>query len=254
MFGRDVFPTTRWDDQLNRQHLRPDFQPLEYLVAGRYMSEIVRLILAEASMTADLFGGQFPLSLADEYSLGTHTLAAIHQDTSESLSLSCQQFQKVHPLSSSSSLSSASASSPSPSFSDMRFIRQVIRSVSYRSVAYVTAGIHALTGLLDEIEAGAPDDQHQHPRPRERQHYRHHVGCDGSVITKYPGYMTMSQEMLDQLIALDVDRNGPGQAGKREREREREPKRRRRNRVVLDKTDNSTLLGAGVACALVFGG
>lgn len=209
MFGKDVFPTTRWDEQLNRRHELPDFQPLEYLVAGRYMGEIVRLILVEGAAAAGLFGGLLPLSLADQYSLDTRTLAAIQFDRSPSLSLSCQLFHERHP------------SSQPPSHSDMDFIRHAIGSVSHRSSAYVTASVHALSTLLDDLEGdgvlqGALDPQH--------------VGCDGSVINKFPEYMDRSQEMMDQMLALEA--NG------------------RRKRLVLGKTINSTLLGAGIACTL----
>ncbi|KAJ8117845.1 hypothetical protein OPT61_g1043 [Boeremia exigua] len=49
MFGKNVFPTTRWDDQLNATHMRPDFQPFEHMISGRYLGEIVRLIIVEAA-------------------------------------------------------------------------------------------------------------------------------------------------------------------------------------------------------------
>jgi len=77
MFGKGVFPTTRWDDYLNKTHTHPDFQPLEYLMSGRYLGEIVRLILTEAIRTAGLFGGEVPSKLAEPYALETGTTAII---------------------------------------------------------------------------------------------------------------------------------------------------------------------------------
>jgi hexokinase len=77
MFGKNVLPVTRWDEDLNRNHMRPDFQPFEHLVSGRYLGEIVRLILVEAIRTAGLFGGETPARLAEPYALDTGTLAAI---------------------------------------------------------------------------------------------------------------------------------------------------------------------------------
>ena len=208
MFGKEVFPTTRWDEQLNRQHQLPDFQPLEYLVAGRYMGEIVRLILVEGAAVAGLFGGLLPLSLADAYSLDTRTLAAIQVDGSTSLSISCQLFQERHP------------SSRPPSQSDMDFIRHAVGSVSRRSSAYVTASLHALSSLLDDV---AGDEVLQGSLDPE------HVGCDGSVINKYPGYINRSQETMDKMMALET---------------------KARKRMVLEETTDSTLLGAGIACTL----
>ena len=208
MFGKDIFPTTRWDEQLKKQHRLPDFQPLEYLVAGRYMGEIVRLILVEGAAAAGLFGGLLPPSLVDQYSLDTRTLAAIQFDRSPSLSPSCQLFQERHP------------SSRPPSRSDMDFIRHAIGSVSRRSSAYVMASVHALSSLLDHLDGDKPLQGSLGPQ---------HVGCDGSVINKFPEYMSRSQETIEQMLALEA---------------------KGRKRMVLGKTINSTLLGAGIACTL----
>ena len=54
MFGKDILPTTTWDDELNARHMRPDFQPFEYLTTGRYLGEIVRLVLVDAIASAGL--------------------------------------------------------------------------------------------------------------------------------------------------------------------------------------------------------
>jgi hexokinase len=77
MFGKGVLPTTRWDDYLNMTHAHPDYQPYEHLIGGRYLGEIVRLILVEAIETAGLFGGQLPAGFEEPYSLEAGTLAAL---------------------------------------------------------------------------------------------------------------------------------------------------------------------------------
>lgn len=77
MFGKGIFPTTRWDDCLNKTHMQPDYQPFEHLISGRYLGEIVRLILVEAIRTASLFGGEVPSKLAEPYALETDTIAII---------------------------------------------------------------------------------------------------------------------------------------------------------------------------------
>ncbi len=214
MFGKNILPTTRWDVKLNASHLLPDYQPLEYLIAGGYIGEIVRLIMVEATKTAGLCGGHLPPSLSNPYALDTRTLAAIEADTSSSLALSCAIFQEHHP----------SSSGPA-TYADAYFIRQAICSVSRRSSAYFTAGVHALCSLLHEMAESAGDD--------EAVECSDHVsiGCDGSVINKYPGYMGRSQEIMDQLITLE---GAKGQY----------------KRVMFEKTNDSAVLGAGVAGAM----
>lgn len=79
MFGHDILPFTRWDKQLTRDHPRPDFQPLEYMVSGMYLGEIARLALIEAIETTGFLGGVVPPSLHASYSLGTETISMIER-------------------------------------------------------------------------------------------------------------------------------------------------------------------------------
>jgi hypothetical protein len=79
MFGKNILPMTRWDDFLNNAHKLPDFQPYEYLIGGRYLSEIVRLVLVEAVQKAGLFHGEIPHRLLEPYSLDTGILAYIEE-------------------------------------------------------------------------------------------------------------------------------------------------------------------------------
>ena len=212
MFGKDIFPSTRWDDVLNRNHIVPNYQPLEYLISGGYMGEIVRLILLEATETAGLFNGNPPPSLRTPYVLDTRTLAAIELDTSPSLNNSRVLLQDRHP------------SATLPSYYDINFIRRTIQAVSCRSSAFLTAAVHALSSLLNDLEI-------HHPRRNQLDLLDHvSIGCDGSVINKYPGFMASSQEMMDKLVNMEPS-NGM-------------------KRVVLEKTVDSAVLGAGVAVAM----
>lgn len=208
MYGKNTFPSTRWDELLNSKHIMPDYQPFEYLVAGRYMGEIVRLIMVEATKASGLFDGLLPPSLETPYVLDTRTLAQIEIDTSVNL-------QKTRNL-----LNKQYQSLRAYSYYDASFIRQVVRSVTRRSVAYFTTGIHALSSLLQDMEdqAGLRDNL---------DHIT--LACDGSVINKYPGYMERAQQTLDKMITSEKDR---------------------RNRVIFERTQESAVLGAGVAAAM----
>lgn len=77
MFGKGILPVTRWDDHINLVHLHPDYQPFEHLLGGRYLGEIVRLILVEAIEQYDLFGGKYPATITEPYSLEAGVLAVI---------------------------------------------------------------------------------------------------------------------------------------------------------------------------------
>ena len=74
-FGKGILPTTRWDDQLNQNHISSDVQPLEYLIGGRYLGEIARLIIVDAVNIAGLLGGTIPPGILKPYSLETQVVA-----------------------------------------------------------------------------------------------------------------------------------------------------------------------------------
>lgn len=208
MFGKNSFPRSRWDDVLNLGHMMPDYQPFEYLIAGGYMGEILRLIMVDAAQTAGLYGGKLPESLWTPYSLDTRTLALIEVDTSAGLTKTRDVLYDRHP------------SLFRPSYADASFVRKVVHSISHRSIAYFAAGVHALTSLLQDLEAEAGFDS-------VLDHIS--IGCDGSVINKYPSYMEKAQETLDRMRILEG---------------------RVRKSVLLEKTQDSAVLGAGVAGAL----
>lgn len=208
MFGKDIFPTTSWDESLNATHLLPDYQPFEYLIAGKYIGEIVRLIVVEATITAGLFDGVIVPSLADTtYTVDTKDLASIDADTSPELAASRALFHQRYP------------SPRLPSESDMLFVKDIVRRVTARSIAYFGVGIHALTVLLQKLESV------------DMNHIT--IGCDGSIINKYPDYMERVQATLDQMMGFDHLHKGM--------------------RVSLERTTDSAVLGAAVAAAMAAG-
>ncbi|KAI4608858.1 hypothetical protein J4E83_008897 [Alternaria metachromatica] len=178
MFGKGVFPTTRWDDQLNDAHMRPDFQPFEHMISGRYIGEIVRLILVEAVQKAGLFSGEIPDQLAETYTLDTGTIAAMEMDDSKNLTSATALFQSKHPL------------SKPPTYNDIQFVRQVSQLVSHRAAAFLATGIHALWALRTESEGLTPASAG-----------RMSIGCNGSVIEKYPYFRELCQSHLHELTA-----------------------------------------------------
>ncbi len=208
MFGKEAFRKTRWDTILNRNHIMPDYQPLEYLAAGPYFSELIRLILVEATGLG-LFGGAMPVSLSTHYTFDPRLLATIDTDASHALVYSRTIFQEHHP------------SATPLTMSDAYFIQQVVRSVVRRSSAFVSVAIHALASLLDDMEKVFQIASNG------LDHLS--IGCDGSIINKYPAYMIRCQELIDQMIELE----GP-----------------ERQRVVLERTTDSAVCGAGVAVAM----
>lgn len=179
MFGKRTLQATKWDDELNARHILPDFQPLEYLITGRYLGEIVRLIMLEAISSAGLFNGQIPKGLKEAYTFDTKTLAAFESDTSPKLTDACATFLEAHPL------------RTAPSLQELHFIRDIARVVSKRAAAYLAVSLHALWAVRTAAEG---------MEPGEASHVT--IACTGSMVEKYPAFRRVAQGYLDQLSVM----------------------------------------------------
>jgi len=185
MFGRHVFPRTRWDDELNDKHVLPDFQPLEYFITGRYLGEIARLILVEAITTAGLFGGEMPNKLDEPYALDTRILATFEADSTRTLSKANAAFLDAHAL------------PAPPRLSELHFIREVAQMISRRATVYLATALHALWRLRTAAEG---------LQPGEASHVT--VACDGTIIEKYHEFQARCQRQLDELCELSGSSKG----------------------------------------------
>lgn len=176
MVGKCCLPVTKWDDWLNAKHPLPDFQPLEYLITGRYLGEIVRLILIEAIESAGLFGGTIPDHMDAAYTFDSRILAAFESDSTTGLEKARAAFLQAHPM-----------RSP-PRLSELEFVRDIARMVSKRAAAYLASALHALWKVRTESEGLAPG---------EATHVT--IACNGTIVEKYPGYRDLCQRHLDDL-------------------------------------------------------
>ncbi|CAK7262794.1 N-acetylglucosamine kinase 1 [Sporothrix epigloea] len=195
MFGHGILPVTRWDALLNEQHLKPDFQPLEYMVSGCYLGEIARLALLEAVESAGLFGGDVPPSLLTPYALDTETLSVMETDKSSSLELATSVFHEKHPTGSGAPLSIA----------DIRVVCTLASLIAQRSAAILGASVYALWALKVETERELIEANLVEAHTRNAQaelailQSRTVVAFNGSVMEQYPHYREHCQAVIDSL-------------------------------------------------------
>ncbi|KAK6431653.1 N-acetylglucosamine kinase 1 [Oleoguttula sp. CCFEE 5521] len=179
MFGKGILPVTRWDEDLNMTHQHPDFQPLEYMLTGRYLGEIVRLILVDAVADAGRFDGQLPDRLDEPYALDTRIIAAFEEDTSPNLAAARATFLKAHHMRNKLAQS------------DLLFVQSVARLVSRRAQAYLATALHALWTLRTEAE-GLETGTACHIT----------VACNGTILERYPGFRAQTQSYIDELCVF----------------------------------------------------
>lgn len=198
MHGKSVWPLTRWDKTLNAAHPLPDYQPFEHLVGGRYLGEIVRLILLEAINEAGLFDGEVPTRLDESYALDSSILSAFEDDSTQGLSKASKAFTSAHNL------------SRSPSRSELLAIREIASFVSTRAAAYQATAIHALWQLRCDEEArlktstSGTSINSDHVARLSAEEMRVTIACTGSVLEKYPRFLKRCQTHLDHLTAISM--------------------------------------------------
>lgn len=264
---RDLNITTKWDEELDRACARPGFQPFEYMTGGRYIGELIRLILFDYLTTvAGLSKRMLPATLIQEYALTTTYIsdnvakARFDQDLANTLNQSL----------------------PAPENSDWRWdartagaFRQIARTVQRRSAGLIAAAVIGLLACCREIElkedsnsntpdnaaspqsngavplpenlaisatqhSGMNNNVHNHvvpvlqPTPADWQSGPEElvVAYTGGIIQHYPQFKEMCQQHIDRLIM----RTGPQRGGKS---------------VFLREASDGGVIGAGVLAGMV---
>lgn len=187
MFGTGLLPTNRFDQQLAAAHPLPEFQPLEMLVSGRYLGEIVRLVLLEGIERADLLSGVTPSILTVLYGLDTHVLAKVEEAKTIS------EVRKVLV---------EHVSDIVYSDEDIEAIQRIARAVSKRASACIAVAVYALRSVRDGAESASKKAEEMDGPAHET------VACAGAVIQQYPGFMAATQGVLDKLYDLDTETKG----------------------------------------------
>ncbi|KAJ5321270.1 hypothetical protein N7476_004272 [Penicillium atrosanguineum] len=245
---RELNITTKWDDELDKACARPGFQPFEYMTGGRYIGELIRLILFDyLTNIAGLSKRILPANLIQEYALTTTYIsdnvarARSDQDLAKELNQSL----------------------PTPESSDWRWdartasaFRKIARAVQRRSAGLIAAAVIGLLACCREIElkedsnsntpetAASPPKQHNNlhghivpvlqPTPADWQSGPEElvVAYTGGIIQHYPQFKEMCQQHIDRLIM----RTGPQRGGKS---------------VFLREASDGGVIGAGVLAGMV---
>ncbi|CAG8926163.1 unnamed protein product [Penicillium salamii] len=141
---KELSVTTKWDEQLDKACARPGFQPFEYMTGGRYIGELVRLILFDYLTTVTgLSRRALPANLIQEYALTTTYIS-----DNVAKARSDPELAKV-----------LNATLPPPESSDWRWnarsagaFRKIARTVQRRSAGLIAAAVVGLLACAREIE------------------------------------------------------------------------------------------------------
>lgn len=241
---------TGWDKELEAHSDRPGFQPLEYLVGGRYMGELVRIICYEwFHDTKAVPRSSLPLKLVERFKLTTDFLSLV-----VATSYSDEKLAKV-----------LAERCPPPESSDWAWtpeyaghIRSIAAAVQDRSAALVAAATVGLLACTREIQLqntepldpstkgesdGEPESAVMETKlpengssipgwkngPEELV-----VAVSGGVIRHYPHYKETIQRYIDRLLISA----GPQRGGKS---------------IFLREASDGGIIGVGVLAGTVAG-
>ncbi|PYH65045.1 hexokinase family protein [Aspergillus vadensis CBS 113365] len=217
---------TKWDAELEEHSNRPGFQPLEYMVGGRYIGELVRII------SYDWFHGikkipksSLPEKLVERNSLSTEFLSLVVASSSSNEHLAVALSNHL----------------PSPSSSDwmwtpdfaghIRIIAAAVQERSSALVAAATVGLLACTGEVNLKSTSHLETDDKDFKPVESRMTQNDtvsnskaaipswqkgpeelvVAVSGGVIQHYPHYKDRIQRHIDRLI-LSAGPQGEGKS------------------------------------------
>ncbi|KAL2702452.1 hypothetical protein AAEP93_006750 [Penicillium crustosum] len=214
----------KWDFQLDRNCKRPGFQPMEYMIGGRYTGELVRIVCY------DWFHGvlgiersKLPLKLVEEYSLSTDYLSLVVASSLSDERLASELSKTLQP-------SPGSDWTWSPEYA--RDIRAISSAVQDRAASLVASAVVGLLACTNEVQLGntAPNCTNGENVKTEAGGTKQTdpesvssstpgwnsgpeelaVAFSGGVIQHYPHYKETTQRYIDRLLL----RAGPQVGGK----------------------------------------
>ncbi|KAF8520336.1 hexokinase [Hysterangium stoloniferum] len=167
-FEHEHLPRTKYDIIVDETSNKPGGQAFEKLISGRYLGEILRLVICELIDEGVLFLGQETYKLEKPYAFDTAFLSLMESDPTDELLMIIGIFTHFFAI--------------ETTLAERQFFRALARLVGRRAARLSACGIAAIvskTGCLDE---GCL------------------VGADGSLYNKYPKFPDRIHEGLTDIF------------------------------------------------------
>ncbi|TFK25469.1 hexokinase [Coprinopsis marcescibilis] len=163
-FEHEHLPRTKYDIIIDESSNKPGEQAFEKLISGRYLGEIVRLIICELIDEGVLFLGQNTYKLEVPNAFDTALLSLMESDPTDELLMIIGLFSHFFAL--------------ETTLAERQFLRAIARLVGRRAARLSACGIASIVEKMGYIEEGCS------------------VGADGSLYNKYPGFAERIHEGL----------------------------------------------------------
>ncbi|KAJ4296921.1 hypothetical protein N0V90_006969 [Kalmusia sp. IMI 367209] len=214
----DLGIKTLWDKILDANSDAPGFQPFEYMTAGRYLGEIVRLVFVDlVSKDPD---ARLPPSLETKNAILTRFLSEVVARADDT-GLTTELERKFPSTSSRKAFWDTTR---------VKLIRDIAYAVQQRSSALIAA---ACVGLLDCVHDIRIEQttQNGHAVAHEQKAEEVVIAYTGGTISHYPEWLATCQRWIDVLVAKGSAANAS-------------------KRVVLKEALDGGIIGAGVLASM----
>lgn len=183
---------TRWDVQLDSDCEAPGFQPFEYMTGGRYLGELVRLVVLDYLLNvAGIAAANLPTTLFTRNAITTlflsNTVAVAASIKALALALTAQL---PPPTDSVWAWDERSAA----------FVMEATQCVQVRSAALISAATVGLLACAGELELEMPEAGQMQQCATVQSSEDLVVAYTGSTIIHYPGFRVSCQNSLDALV------------------------------------------------------
>lgn len=158
---------TDWDRRLDASNEKPGFQPLEEMVGGRYLGELVRLVGLDVFTQHSL-----PTGMYREYGVDTKLCGDVEAAStdSEALALLADYF--------------SADGGWGLGLETAAVFKRVCTTVSTRAAALVAAATVGVLGVNDELEDGVDIV----------------VGYTGTILERYPGFKERCEGFMREIV------------------------------------------------------
>jgi len=163
-FEHEHLPRTKYDAIVDDTSNKPGEQAFEKLISGRYLGEILRLVICELIDEGVLFLGQNTYKLENPYCFDTAFLSLMESDPTDELLMIIGIFTHFFAV--------------ETTLAERQFFRALAKLIGRRAARLSACGIAAIVGRMGYLEEGCS------------------VGADGSLYNKYPGFADRVHEGL----------------------------------------------------------
>ncbi|PSR84107.1 hypothetical protein PHLCEN_2v5535, partial [Hermanssonia centrifuga] len=167
-FEHEHLPRTKYDLVIDETSNKPGEQAFEKLISGRYLGEILRLIICELIDEGVIFLGQNTYKVEIPYSFDTAFLSLMESDPTDELLMIIGIFTHFFAL--------------ETTLAERQFFRALAKLVGRRAARLSACGIAAIVSKMGYLEEGCA------------------VGADGSLYNKYPGFADRVHEGLQDIF------------------------------------------------------